>query len=800
MVSISALRSFANGEISALNEAKILYGRSIHTEELPPFIIDRITSKLREAGVPEEEIEEIRNIAASGSYDASKNVSLSQRDIIQGILTTEIEKYDVEKDILALASDNIVEIYNCQIATKYDEAIDCINRLEEVMKKYGKTYEDMCDLNPNDINNDALIKELTEIYAPIRPSIIRVADIVTEIMMNDISSLISKDDIRRWVTDCYFETSDNPEIVKNILQLRVNYNNSMTILFRQMLKINYASLGFSKEQADSMIRNISSGDKTARTASITELKAAVKSRENQYRKENILDLRSLGAGVIMFQMEETGLDDYIGADRLLQLSLKWDCIIIGHGGVRTPMDKTVNKIQAKLDKSYENYNKRIEEFRAIETQFQDSHHVKRNRMFKRQKEISNEIKKIRNEIDLAFDMFQKEVDRIGYEYNSGKISYEEFCRQMDQCKERHHEYLDKLEKARDKLYVLYDKIGDSYYKKYGADGRNSERIADELRNKYNARNNEWAKEAEMLRKELSRARMDLNREHMDYERDPNGKKDARWVIPDGIKALNGEIYTDVNELIRELIREGFKKIYIMSCNPGHAQLADDIKRTKGVIIHMSQDTLIVENAYLPRHTFMSEDVSPIITAEINMDYVEMDLMENCKYLGISYDNDQILEESYQQVVSGEYNISLNEGALSRAWSMIVNIAKKVLQAIVYIFKKIVAFVRAIIDAIKELFRKAARGSFSSSINTRYIMVESAYIQAKPATNWKELEKQILESCNTISNKIRMVEADQTKITKQTAQFAEQRAKAVNEASGYKLKLMRMYANGEINNL
>ena len=63
-----------------------------------------------------------------------------------------------------------------------------------------------------------------------------------------------------------------------------------------------------------------------------------------------------------------------------------------------------------------------------------------------------------------------------------------------------------------------------------------------------------------------------------------------------IRTDKSEYYTDMNSFIRRLIKEGYKKILIGSCNPGSHKLDKDIMMTPGVTINYSDYSNIIESA------------------------------------------------------------------------------------------------------------------------------------------------------------------------------------------------------------
>lgn len=57
-------------------------------------------------------------------------------------------------------------------------------------------------------------------------------------------------------------------------------------------------------------------------------------------------------------------------------------------------------------------------------------------------------------------------------------------------------------------------------------------------------------------------------------------------------------FRDVNECIRACIENGDKSIKIMACNPGHYELASDIKAMKNIKIDYQYYSVLIENSYI----------------------------------------------------------------------------------------------------------------------------------------------------------------------------------------------------------
>ena len=85
--------------------------------------------------------------------------------------------------------------------------------------------------------------------------------------------------------------------------------------------------------------------------------------------------------------------------------------------------------------------------------------------------------------------------------------------------------------------------------------------------------------------------LELNKKYDELEiKVKNAKKIPQWYIQP-IETLHHGPESDVNQVIRNLIDEGFKRIMLITCNPGHHQLAPDIKAAKGVVVQFAENTL-----------------------------------------------------------------------------------------------------------------------------------------------------------------------------------------------------------------
>ena len=63
-------------------------------------------------------------------------------------------------------------------------------------------------------------------------------------------------------------------------------------------------------------------------------------------------------------------------------------------------------------------------------------------------------------------------------------------------------------------------------------------------------------------------------------------KDSAWEMESTVSPSGAGPFILVEDWVREAIKEGFKKILVESCNPGHHDLPDDLKNNKHVLIRI----------------------------------------------------------------------------------------------------------------------------------------------------------------------------------------------------------------------
>lgn len=165
---------------------------------------------------------------------------------------------------------------------------------------------------------------------PKKDDVIKFHDKYTGVELQMISSIkylnskgIDENDIRRYILKEFYDISDDPEIIKKMLKLRLNYNKKMISIYQEMLKLNYSVLGISKEESEKLSSDID----------INMIKDIILKNKQKFIKRNgrFIDLRELGLGVAFIQNGKTNLEWAHSLERLLPVMTRYDVCFLTHG-------------------------------------------------------------------------------------------------------------------------------------------------------------------------------------------------------------------------------------------------------------------------------------------------------------------------------------------------------------------------------------------------------------------------------------------------------------------------------------
>lgn len=804
-----------------MNEAKIVHGKTI-IPKLPESMLKELAKQMVSKGEFETEEEAM---AALQSSDEDV-FSISANDSYTTFIQRQLESYDKEMDESVLRAENIVAAYNAMNEARFEEAIKKLQKIDSMESE------------------DDAEKARSGLYKTISSGIRTMATAYNALCEMEG---VNEAELKRSLLSGVVYESEDPDKIRKMLQLRINYNNNMINLFKAMLQTNYQILGFSKDEALILSQQLISNNQEERQQSIKTIKEALLANKNKFDRGNgIIDMRDIGAGVIFGTQEETGLDEFVSIDRMLQLSMKYDAIVFGHGSsVKADTSKEfqsalqkvdkmrqeVKKIEKenealwkKIDEDSERYQKKYEAYANSKNPIA----VKRYDLYKREidniratiSKLKARDKKLEAASSKAFDDYNEAHQRLLEQLKNGEISNkDELDEKRKKIDDTYWAYYEKIKKRNNDNFKLimkyYDKISeycdqiDELLKSPSSTDSIPDRV---IKEKYKDIANDAediSKECDKTMEEYAKAKEKLNKELAVEQED---KTNHVWSIQP-VRTLNHGIFTDMNDLIKALIDEGFKKIFIMSCNPGHHELDPEIKKRKGILINHAMNSLLAESAvseYPEYSPLLNENFdvdNPIDMAEYYIHETHRHLYQVCNECGIDYLDDVYLNEcltQYDSICDELMNEGIGDVA-KKAWTTVVNAIKKAIGFVVALIKKILEFFSNILKKIKnffaKLFEKKDRiDELSKPVNTKFILVESASMKSFTFKNWSEMQKAAVASCEKIAARINKLEKEQTDNLKKTLQYAEQQERKsgnrpTNESAIMTLAEMRAYAEG-----
>lgn len=673
--------------------------------------------------------------------------------VLDSVAQNQIGKIDVEKEKALLESKSLMEdyiLYNNDFLAK---AINDLHsgKINETNKLYIQINNDIQVLYQYGFDNLEITKILLNNYFGF-DEICKTLNISMDYLDSDNPDpkIISK------VEDC----------IRRILQLRLNYVRKLTSLMAKMIKNNYRSLGLSEEQAEIYISSLKSGgNDSVKTAE--DVKKLIRENSDKYKINNGdgFDFRPLGFGVILGPSNGYKLN-FVGTDgtnqdamlNLLQQAMRYDVVVVAHGGDNISDDK-YKKSEDDLNKVNEYKDNYLNHFGNNEyTELFDKIDNLGYNMMKSNRIVDILSSPVKNNITQNSDINEKVlryIDNILKNVNDiTKLSQNDVNKIFDEIvntiSQKIKSKID-LEITKNINKIKRLSLGQTDNGKIIA---NNELYKDILQFYNNNRNivNKYIYST-IIRSYLNDIYLSKYNNIIKYR---------TWTCQP-TKTLKAGPFTEVNELVRQLIKEGFKKIIIEDCNPGGHQLSDDIMNTKGIIINHSDFSNFVESGIID-----SNDDTFIAINE-----AENSLKELSSIYNIDYNDDEYLEESIRWVYSNQDIV--NEGVIDS----LKDFLKKIISAIVGLFKKLIDLVKLAVVKFKELFTgtkekpKDTKTGFQKPIETPLIDIKSRSVNKVKSSNREDLNKSAEASCQAIAGEIKKLSSDNATFTKEVEKFLEE---------------------------
>lgn len=745
-----------------VNEANIVIGKdiSIRFENLPKKIQYGYFQICREKyGWDEKRArgEYDRKVISSALADPASGVdgfSVLGNERVLSAIQHSIEQYDSNRDQAILASENIVEAYNAVNRMDVEKAIGLIQSIptdENEQMEYIKENKLAVILNS--------LKALQTQFA-ILVSIIedrKVDDAVVNRYVEELG--ITQDTIVNIITNSIYTPTNNPDEVRAVLNARASYNRTITSILQTALEMNYQFLGLSKDEAQIMINQIGKSDND-RNKVMSIIRERLRDPEviQKTKRSYGFDLSEFNGGKIIYAPEAIDLQKFGNLEYMFQSAMEYDMVVISHGNI-SAKEITDNQQRIK-EQAQKTIKDKLDAIGNIKRQIDSEYNRAGSNMSPEEQRIMgsivNEIKEYEH---LTNRIGNRVMEYESYLYTLHALGGDSALQSSDYLalKSQHDEDAENIESYNQKILDILDEIRyvDSKYTE------TAERI--KVLHRYRM---ELEKQVVKINSYVNRSGGDTIKlfRHKRY------RKHLRWVCMP-VTTPGGVTCTDVNTLLRQLIKEGYKKIKLFSCNPGHYELDRDIKNTPGVTINMGTNVVILESA---------DEYAKIDSI---LESAEHQLITFCDQNQIDYNDTSYLNECTTFIISNASEV-INEGLIANAWESIKTFIKKFIGFIVSLFRKMISFIRTMINKIKSFFSNA-RSDFkniSDPIQVHYMMIENAQFVNKQNKSWDMIEREVLLSCNRISNKIKELEQSNLRNAKMLEQYADQQAKSIDEAT------------------
>ena len=508
-------------------------------------------------------------------------------------------------------------------------------------------------------------------------------------------------------------------------------------MFKQMLQQNYKILGITEKEASLLVERISSGDADEEKAGIVAIKDIIESKAEQFHKKDMYDLRPIGGGCIFYTSQDLGA---IKADtvfrRMIQLAMTHDAVVVAHGSNQTKKglaEKVLaTQIIAPTFKKTFHLGK-LNATTVLGFSFGKSDaeiYQDYVRASKKAQWSAEKLTEFQNKVVSAQKALKAAID----------AGDESLIQSIISANENVNQKFKKIAETSEKAIAEYKEMEDQI--KRGERVVLSEWIAafDAINSADDAINKALDKYNEVLRK----------------------YKDSTYWGCQPVKTLKGGPFTDMNKLVAQLIKEGFKNIYIMSCNPGSHELDPKILATPGVQIPHAV------------HSILSE----------NIEYV--------------YDNDDSFSEAYNtideattelEVYESMYSTASNEfsseflteaGSVSSIWAKVKEWIKTAIKKVINFFKTVFEKIKNFIDRVKNFF-KNRKGKLTKKVDTGVIRGDGK-VEKFNFDDYEELKKKTEAACDELTKMIHKYEQESIKGMQEAEKYADQQSKkAVNES-------------------
>lgn len=715
-------------DFPVLNEAEITHGGSIGIgfNALPKDLQDKIKEKLKARGKSEDEIKSITMKYTAVALDnqfREKEVSIDGFDIIDGMIHHQLEVYDKTRDLALLQAEDIVKAYREAAGASYDKAVQFLNEnANEINKRAARGADVVSEFfHKNEFDN--LTRLLT-----------MSSDALFELMERyDFSEA----ELKRTIVENAFSDSDDPNKIRDIIQARITYSNVIVQMFKQMLQQNYKILGITEKEASLLVERISSGDADEEKAGIVAIKDVIESKAEKFHKKDMYDLRPIGGGCIFYTSQDLGA---IKADtvfrRMIQLAMTHDAVVVAHGSNQTKKGLAEKVLATQIIAPTFKKTFHLGKLNATTVLgfsfgksdaeiYQDYVRASKKAQWSAEKltEFQNKVVSAQKALKAAIDAGDESLIQSIISANENvNQKFEKLVRTSEDAIAEYKEYEDQIKRGDRPALVEW---------KAAFEAINS---ADDAINKALDKYNE------VLRK----------------------YKDSTYWGCQPVKTLKGGPFTDMNKLVAQLIKEGFKNIYIMSCNPGSHELDPKILATPGVKIHHAVHSILSENV---EYVYDTDDSFSEAYNTIDEATTELEVYESMYSTASNEFSSEFLTEA---------------GSVSSIWTKVKEWIKTAIKKVINFFKTVFEKIKNFIDRVKNFF-KNRKGKLTKKVDTGVIRGDGK-VEKFNFDDYEELKKKTEAACDELTKMIHKYEQESIKGMQEAEKYADQQSKkAVNES-------------------
>lgn len=551
--------------------------------------------------------------------------------------------------------------------------------------------------------------------------------------------------IRRILKKDYFLAETDPIKLHKELQFRVNYNKKIIRDFKSLIKKNYELLEATELEVIHINNLFNSNNPSDQFEAIKMIKDILDRNSNKFQvNPNVYDLRGIDlgrnhhAGVVCISKEGVNKKLEI-LSRVIQKALEWDVVIYAHGNTH-PIIKGIESYRTELNNILDRHWKDsgFDSYVNYVTKYMNDPYQHRKY-----------AEDIYNAIDTLFNI-DYDNNKIIDKSETTKIFLQDLIHDEPKTVDGIEATLEKsVEKALNILVrdVNLMVLGSTIIPDEDYDIAIQQAINDFL-----------------IPVASYYCRISALDEYL------KNHTDWMWTVQPTYSAKAGP-FTSMNELLRQLVfKEGFKKILILSCNPGGHDIPDDIKNKANILIKYGDVMNLVEGDE------MAKTFDDCLNTIENAEY---DLVQECNKYGIDYDNDEYLLECYNELDQNLEILKEKQDDKSTDWKSLSGLIKNIIGGLTWAFKQALNFFKFIFGKMKRFFYNIINhGKFDKPVKATFIHIDKknkAKLKTTTVSSYDELEKATTAACSSITDAVTNYQKDNLKVYDRFDKYANKMA-------------------------